>query len=74
MARKKYFRNKLKENRGRPKAFWNMVRQVMPSKKNRNEIDKLVVDGKVVNDRQFIANSVNEYFTTIASFLLAGRN
>ena len=50
-----------------------MVRQVMPSKKNRNEIDKLVVDSKEFNNRQVIANSLNEYFTTIASSLLAGR-
>ena len=68
-TRKKYFRNKLEENRGRPKAFWNILRQVMSSKKNGNEIeiDKLVVDGKEINDRQVITNSLNEYFTTIAS-------
>ena len=58
-AKKKYFRNKLEETRGRPKAFWNVLRQVMPSKKHRNEIDKLVVDGKEINDRHGIANSLN---------------
>ena len=33
-ARKNYFRNKLEENRSKPKAFWATSRQVLPSKKN----------------------------------------
>jgi len=36
---------KLEQNRANPKAFWNTLRQVLPGKKNRNEIEKLVVDG-----------------------------
>ena len=75
-ARKGYFRNKLEENRGKPKAFWDALRLVLPSKKNCNEIDcneieRLVVDGEELSDKRDIANSLNEYFTTIASSLLA---
>ena len=72
-ARKNYFKNKLEENRSKPKAFWDTLRQVLPSKKNRFEIDKLVVDCKELIDKRDIANSVNEYFTTIASSLLASQ-
>ena len=72
-ARKSYFRNKLEENRGKPKLFWDILRLVMPSKKNSTEIDKLVVNGKELSDKRDIANSFNDYFTTIASMLLTDR-
>ena len=39
-------------------------------KHNISEIKKLVVKGKELDDRQDIANSLNEYFTTVASSLL----
>ena len=42
----------------------------MPSKINSTEIDKLVVNGEELSDKHDIANSLNEYFTTIASTLL----
>ena len=47
--------------------------QVLPSKKNRIEIDKLIVDCKELIDKRDIANSLNEYFTTIASSLLTSQ-
>ena len=72
-SRKNYFRNKLKENCGKPKAFWDTLRQVLPSKKNRTEINKLVVDGEELIDKRDIANSLNEFFTTIAFLLLASQ-
>jgi hypothetical protein len=57
-ARKDYFRNKLEENRGKPKAFWDTLRLVLPSKKNCNEIERLVVDGEKLSDKRDIANSL----------------
>ena len=72
-ARKIYFYTKLKETRARPKVFWNTLRKVILDKNNLGEIEKLVINRKEVKDNQDIANSVNEYFTTIASSLLSGR-
>ena len=72
-ARKYYFSEKLEQNRANPKAFWNTLRQVLPGKKNRNEIEKLVVNGNDLCDKEDIANSLNDYFTSIASSLLADR-
>lgn len=69
-ARKNYFRNKLEENRGKPKPFWDTLSQVLPSKIN---IDKIIVDGKKLIDNHDLANSLNKYFTTIASLLLASQ-
>ena len=67
-ARKTYFNTKLKENRARPKASWNTLRKVLPGKHNISEIKKLVVNGKELNDRQDVANSLNEYFIFIQTY------
>ena len=45
----------------------------LPSKNNRTEIDKIVVDDKELINKHDIVNSLNEYFTTIASSLLASQ-
>jgi hypothetical protein len=73
-ARKDYFKNKLEENRGKPKAFLGTWRLVLPSKKNFNEIEKLVVDGKELSDKRNITNSLNEYLTKYASALLTSHH
>lgn len=54
-----------------PKAFRSTLRQVL-SGKYRN--DKLVVDGKELCDKQYIASSLNDYSTSIATSLLASRH
>lgn len=68
-ARKIYFRSMLEENRGKPNLSWDILRLVMPSRKNSTEIDKILVNGKELSDKRNIANSFIEYFTTIASTL-----
>ena len=45
----------------------------MPSKNYRTEIDQIVVDCKELIDKHDIANFLNDYFTTIASSLLASQ-
>ena len=69
--RKAYFKNKLQENRANPKAYWNTLHQVLPSKDRSTKIEKLLIDGNQVTNKTAIANSLNQYFTTIASTLLA---
>ena len=49
------------------------LRSVLPSKSNRSVINKLVVNDKELTNKKDIANSLNEYFTTIASTLLGNR-
>ena len=53
-VRTKYFRNKLEENRGKPKAFWDTLRQVLSSNISCTDIDKIVVDGKEFTDKHDI--------------------
>ena len=63
----------MKETRAKPKVFWKTLRKVIPGKNNFGEIEKLVINRKEVKDKQDMANSLNEYFTTTASSLLLGR-
>ena len=69
--RKAYFTNKLRENRANPKAYWNTLHQVLPSKDRSTKIEKLSIDGNQVTNKPAIANSLNQYFTKIASTFLA---
>ena len=62
-----------KKNATNPKAFWNILRNVLPGKDKGSYIQNLVEDGKDLNDQEAIAESLNQYFTTIASSLLDGR-
>ena len=45
----------------------------MPSNNYSTEIDKIVVDGKELIGKHDIASFLNDYFTTIASSLLASQ-
>ena len=60
-ARTIFFYTKLKETHTRPKVFLNTLHKVIPGKNNLSETEKLVIHR---------TNSLNEYFTTIASSLL----
>ena len=71
-ARKIHFYTKLKETRAGPNVFWNTLRKVISGKNNFGEIEKLVINRKEVKDKQNTANSLNEFFTTMASSLLSG--
>ena len=44
---------------------------MLPSKRNKCEIDKLVIGEKELTDKKDIADSLNEFFMTVASTLLA---
>ena len=39
---------KLEQNRSNPRAFWNVLRQVLRGKADHLRIDKLIVDGNEI--------------------------
>lgn len=47
-ARRDYFSSKLEQNRSNPRAFWNVLRQVLRGKADHLRIDKLIVDGNEI--------------------------
>jgi hypothetical protein len=48
------------------KTMWNIINKESGRKNNSNNIQAIDVDGKEIIDQQSIAETVNEYFVTIA--------
>lgn len=65
-AKSMYCRNLLQENTYQPKDFWNSIKKVFPTKAKSQSLPNLMnVDGEKVSDKQLIANSFCEFFSTI---------
>ena len=55
------------------KNFWKTVKPFISNKTNRNESDIILIENnKVIKDRKNVANTLNEYFISIAEYT-AGR-
>ena len=50
------------------------MKKVLPSNNNSTKIDKPIVDGVDITDHKGINDSLNSYFTSIATDLLSDRN
>ena len=72
-AKTDYFQRQLDDCTGDPKAFWKLMKKVLLSKNKSTKIDKLVVDGVDITDPKGISDSLNSYFTSIATDLLSAR-
>ena len=72
-AKTDYFQRQLDDCTGDPKAFWKLMKKVLPSKNKSTKIDKLVVDGVDITNPKGISDSLNSYFTSIATDLLSAR-
>lgn len=69
--RKQYFKSTL-ETKGRdPKAFWKILHTVLPGKtKSQANINKLTVNDTEITESNQLANTLNDYFITVAPNLL----
>ena len=53
----------------RNKNFWKTVKPFISNKTNRNESDIILIENnKVIKDRKNVANTLNEYFISIAEY------
>ena len=73
-AKSDFFQRKLDECHGDPKAFWKLMKKVLPSKNRTTKIDKLVVDGVDIVDPKDICDTLNLHFTSVATNLLSARS
>ena len=48
------------------KFFWKVLKQVLPGKRKPCNVDKLIVNNKVLTNPKEIAVTMNNHFTTIA--------
>ena len=64
--RRDYFNQHLLEHKGDPESFWKVLKQVLPGKRKPCNVDKLIVNNKVLTNPKEIADTMNNHFTTIA--------
>ena len=58
------------EHKGDPKSFWKVLKQVLSGKRKSCNVDKLIVNNKVLTNPKEIADTMNNHFTTIAGPVL----
>ena len=73
-ARIDYFKRELDESSKDPRAFWKLMKKVLPCKRKHTVINKITVDGTDIIDSKDIANTLNSYFSNIPKQLLAMQN
>ena len=61
----KFFREKIDENKGKPKGVWRALKSLSGTSKPRVRINEITTENEVVSDEAVIANEINEYFVNI---------
>lgn len=67
-AKRKYYFDTISKLKSKPKCLWNFLNEITGLGRNKNNngvLDKVEVDGKVINDPQLIADEFNKYFSSI---------
>ena len=65
-----YFRELIGNAKGSLKKLWDAFRPILNTNKQKQQkIDKIIVNGNVINDSKSIANSFNDYFCEIGNVL-----
>ena len=70
--RRRYQRNEIQENLDNPKAFWQAIKKVFPSKKGMSAFpgSKKAEEGQTITDKLSIADKFNNFVTNAVSKLL----
>ena len=69
VAKNQYYKNKLNGSAGDAKKTWKVINEVLKPNKQSNDVTSFKVDDKILTDSSEIANSFNEFFTSIGSKL-----
>ena len=64
-SKKLYYKDQLKNNCKNPRKIWELIKEVSTGKKSTSSIEKLQVDGKIVEDKQEIAEHFNKFFAKV---------
>ena len=68
-SKQKYFQNHIDGNRGNPKKMWDGINQFLGKESGTTHITSLNVGNSNVTNKTNIAESMNEYFTSIGKSL-----
>ena len=69
-AKKMYFESKLESNKNEPKKLWATLNEILNRSSSKSSIDKVSVNGKLIDDAQNMANEFNSFFSEIAENIL----
>ena len=64
-SKKLYYKDQLKNNCKNPRKIWELIKEVSTGKKSTSSIEKLQIDGKIVEDKQEIAEHFNKFFAKV---------
>ena len=64
-----YYKSSLENHTGNPKKTWGIVNDILGRNKEKGVIKEVVVNDESIKDKLSIAQSFNDYFSSIASFL-----
>ena len=65
--RKNYYTNKIEENKDNLKKTWQVTREAMGQGGKISSVDKVIVDGITVTDKEQIPDIFHDYFVSVGS-------
>ena len=68
-AKKSYHKQLLEDNANNPDGFWKALKKLFPTKSKDQATPSIVIKSSLTTNKHVIANSFNEYFSTIVSKL-----
>ena len=68
-AKVAYYRSKLRNCANTSKATWDVISEVLGHTKNKGGVDELVTGENVCSDNKTIADSFNDFFTSVGTNL-----
>ena len=61
-TKRRFFREKIDENKGNPKGVWKALKSLSGTSKPRVRINEITTENEVVSEEFVITNELNEYF------------
>ena len=65
--RKNYYTNKIEENKDNFKKTWQILREAMGQGGKISSVDKVIVDGITVIDKEQVSDIFNDHFVSVGS-------
>ena len=73
-SKRKYFREKIDENKGNSRGIWKASRTLSGTIKSPVDIKELITENGIVSDKTSIANTLNHYFTNVVEQISEGND
>jgi hypothetical protein len=65
LAKKRYYSNLISNSKNKIKTSWNIIRSITHTNHDKNNIPIINIEGKLCNNAQIMANSINNYFSNL---------